>query len=486
MTNISADALIYMLYGDPGMGGLFPNPPETPGDAAGMLAAEFDKMLDGTALGAVLLNTNYQISYIPCTTEDTAWMRQNGEPITAETFAENDHWTKYFTIAHEHGIEPFALAAEQVRRHGAEVWFSIRVNDFHYLNIPSAVSSFWSEHPELRCSPKGVFDYTHREAREHRIRYIAELCSLYDIDGIECDMIRGDRFFADDSPLSPEEKKKCLTEFFAELRAAMDAASGAAGRRRPHLAVRVYSDIAEDEKRYFDPGAWIACGAVDKLIVSNFFMPGDFDIPFEAWREKLRAAGAERYSLIAGTDHVVRCVSWRHPMERNVRLDTALLCGFASGAYHRGADGIYLFNRFLMEKELDFAAFTDRELCMQSARRYVRTYKDPGADTPMPWELCPDIPVSTSLETAAVPRRSAFLLIGIDQKEHAPEIRFNGTVLEAPETVTESVPHPEPVPCWLCYAIPLSVMKEGRQDLELTAKTGTVSVLWLEVTADSL
>lgn len=480
--NIPADALGYMLCRDH-----VTNDREPVGDTLGLtdpaeadrlIDAQIGRMLDGTAVGAVLLNTNYSMSAIPCETHDVPWRRVNGQTITVKDLENVAHWHRLFVMAHDHGIEPFSIAMKHIRRRGAGVWFSIRMNDFHYLNIPEVCATFRAEHPEYLCDPKGVFDFSFEAVRNYRRDYILELCRRYDVDGIEFDMIRGDRYFPDGG-MSDGEKAGMLTEFLCDLRKGIDAVAAEKGRKI-ETAARIYSDVETDEKRFFRPADWIARGAVDKLILCNFFVPGDFNIDIAGWRDYLRLRGVRdgTYALLAGTDHNVRCVKWGDPAQRSVRLDTALLRGFSSSAFHRGADGLYLFNYFLMEPELDYAAFTTEENALRGARRFVRTYRDPGQDTPMPWTLEEGRPVATLLPTGRKTETAYALLLGLDNGA-LPSVTVNGTALEA-GTLTEAA-DPEGVPVFAEYRVPAEIVADGDQTIIVSGSGNRL--LWLEMTA---
>ena len=49
---------------------------------------------------ALMLNTNYHVSYIPCRTWDTAWRKLDGTRVTAEALEAIPHWSSRFVRAH--------------------------------------------------------------------------------------------------------------------------------------------------------------------------------------------------------------------------------------------------------------------------------------------------------------------------------------------------------------------------------------------------
>ena len=110
---------------------------------------------------ALMLNTNYHVSYIPCRTWDTSWRKLDGTRGTAESLEAIPHWSSRFVRAHEMGIEPYALALKHARESGLQCWFSVRMNEFHYLRWPETSATLWLEHPEYRQAADLPFDYRH-------------------------------------------------------------------------------------------------------------------------------------------------------------------------------------------------------------------------------------------------------------------------------------------------------------------------------------
>ena len=174
LVNICADSLIYLLEDVLTKPYLSLSEKE---DAVRTAAEEripayFHRLLCGTGTDGILLNVNYDLSYIPVPGFDTAWQRADGTPIAYDAPDCVDHWGRLYVTAHQCGVDPFRYAMDAIRKEGGEVWFSVRMNDYHYLRIPNAVCTFWTEHPEYRVSENGVFDFAHPEVREYYKEYI--------------------------------------------------------------------------------------------------------------------------------------------------------------------------------------------------------------------------------------------------------------------------------------------------------------------------
>ena len=206
MTNICADCLIEIALKDNA---------EKEADVRRNLREWLKSYTCDTQLGAMLFNVNYHISYIPSKVWDMPWQRLDGTKPRYEDFAE-DEWTREYVRAHEMGIEPYRIAMDETRKTGTEVWFSVRMNEFHYLRFPYACASLWKDRPDLRLGEKQAFDYEKKEVRDYYLMYIKEICETYEIDGIELDLWRGPEFFH--KPVT-SEKAQIITDFLKEIRA---------------------------------------------------------------------------------------------------------------------------------------------------------------------------------------------------------------------------------------------------------------------------
>lgn len=92
---------------------------------------------------------------------------------------------------------------KRCRQRGQTPFISLRMNDAHHLenvglrnNGAASASRFYVEHPEYRLgadqsrSDQHVLNWAIPEVREHKFRFIRELCENYDFDGLEIDFMR--------------------------------------------------------------------------------------------------------------------------------------------------------------------------------------------------------------------------------------------------------------------------------------------------------
>lgn len=365
------------------------------------------------AVDALMLNTNYHVSYIPSRTWDTAWRKLDGARVSAESLEAIPHWSSRFVRVHDMGIEPYAIALKHARENGMQCWFSVRMNEFHYLKWPETSATLWLEHPEYRQAADLPFDYRHEQVRRYYVDYIEELCRNYDIDGVELDMIRRFETNADDS------LRAAVTECVRAVRRAVDEISREKGKRIL-ISARVYGLPEAARDHACEADLWAREGLVDGLTLSNFHTPCDYDLPIEEWR---RLIGRDGVFIQAGCDFGNFGIMWNDIRTRVLRQDTASLRGFADAALCRGADGAYMFNLNTPDA-LDFSALSSREKILSGERRYILTKHDPGADYQLPVSL--DGAWHERALNVGSGGSSGVVRVGVDMVPQSLDVRVNG------------------------------------------------------------
>jgi hypothetical protein len=136
-----------------------------------------------------------------------------------------------------------------------------------------AVSRFYAEHPEWRIDSEGDdwrgrgLNWAVPEVRDRAFGFVRELCARDDIDGVELDLMRYCRLFREEET-PPEERRRILTEFVAQVRKSLDESSGADARR--WLGVRVPAYRSAHEALGVDMAALVDAG-VDMVTLSHYF-----------------------------------------------------------------------------------------------------------------------------------------------------------------------------------------------------------------------
>jgi hypothetical protein len=133
------------------------------------------------------------------------------------------------------------------------------------------------EHPEYLLSPdhktrQGYHGWRGQnwaipEVREHKLAFLKELASKYELAGLELDFLRDHHLFRPEET-TEDERIKMITEFVAEVRRALDESSGPAGRR--HLCVRIPLEVARHGEVGLDVSRLAEAG-VDMLNLSGWY-----------------------------------------------------------------------------------------------------------------------------------------------------------------------------------------------------------------------
>jgi hypothetical protein len=275
------------------------------------------------------------------------WMKKTG--------LEPDAYGRYLLD----GGDMVRALVERCRHHGMAPFVSLRMNDVHLLEnvgqkTPKSiwVSRFYEENPELlldpdhpRRRPKGYDhwrgqNWAKEEVRRRKLDYLTELCENYDLAGVELDWLRDQHIFPRELPLA--EKRKILAEFQGQVRAMLDR-TAPPGQRR-YLSVRVPLALSGHDEFGFDVQAAITAG-VDILNCSGWFQSQPMtDLAkirrlapaATIFQELTHAAGSLRLLKDPRTDG--------YGTAPFPRTSDEMLVTAANLAYHRGADGISLFN----------------------------------------------------------------------------------------------------------------------------------------------
>jgi len=288
----------------------------------------------GSQVKALFLNINYQRACFDSKVMESYWNLENPERAISG-------WPRMFWAVKKKGVEPYAVCVKRCRTDNISPWISVRMNDHHYFDIPSRINRMWLDHPEFRTRPPhGLFNYGRKEVRDYYKAFIQEVLDTYDVDGIELDWMRTQYLFPDDKTA---EGLKLLDQFMREIREMTQAKA----RERNHpIQVAVRVPVTPEIGRRFglDAVAWAKDGTIDRVVLSNWFTPTNYDIPVERWKQEIGTASSCR--VVPGADAAI-CISQNKTVKQmNSTIET--LRGFAASAFSRGADAIYIFNNFMI------------------------------------------------------------------------------------------------------------------------------------------
>ncbi len=464
----------------------------------------FNSFTKETELGAILINPNFHISYAPSNVWDMPWERVDGTLPKVIDFVESD-WSKNFITAHERGIEPYSLAIEEGKKQGVEMWFTIRMNEYHFINRwEYSCSSLWVNRPDLRIDNAEPFDFAKEEVREYYLEYIKDLCRNYDIDGIELDFWRGFDYF---KPPVTKEKADILTDFVKSVREALDVI-GKEKSKYLKMSARTHAYPEQADAKGWDTAKWIKEGYIDIITLANFFLPVVYDAQVEKWREKIEALGVRRedYLLNVSCELAVFCILYNKKETRWKTVNTTDLKGFAANYISMGADGIYTFNvtnkDYSLPREerlVDYSIITSKTEIYKGERGHILTCIDNYDDyfaKPYKNGEARDFEIYTS----KAPQRGSYtVIVGANQENPNIRIFVNGCqcrdigTLEGEPYDAErdypAVSETSQAAKWMeKYDLPdLSRAKSGYNVITIKSEDeNPVEITWLEVRINSL
>lgn len=285
------------------------------------------------------------------------------------------------------GTDPLRIVTDFCRKHGLEVFWTLRMNDCHdVIHRPDhpypAFSHFKKEHPEWlmgrwdKRPPHGAwsaFDFAVPEVRKLAADCVAEVCRKYDVDGIHLDFFRHLMYFrevANGGRATPEHRDM-MTELVRRIRRITESA-GAARGRPILLAVRVPDSVGYCRAIGLDLERWLSEHLVDRVIVSGYFR-------LEPWGVSVRLGHRYGIPVIAGLSEG-RARGEAGPWRRN---DDASYRGRAAAAWAAGCDGVYLFNLYDARRKF-LSQIQDPRLLAGLEQHAFLTVRDPsGAANPL-------------------------------------------------------------------------------------------------------
>ena len=318
--------------------------------------AHVDAMVDEVADAGVdlmLVNANSQRTNYPSRVWMTFWdgfdpaCEDQAEflgPVPRGEAERREHCVRQLHRLASLGCDYLERALARCRQRGLASGVSIRMNDMHdrtkaYSHL---FSRFYLEHPEMRIpgaachgrAPLGL-DYRCEAVREHFLALIREIATEYDFDVLELDFLRFPIHFP--RPASDEDRAS-MVDFVGEVRGLLPP------ERRLTLRVAATPDAAFELG--FDLEVLAREGLVDAVVFGMFFNTG-WELPVEAFRERV-GDGVALYPTLEYTADRRSGLPFRI-----MATDPKLLRGFASAYLAGGADGVYLFNFFVVREQAE-------------------------------------------------------------------------------------------------------------------------------------
>ncbi|MES2697596.1 MAG: hypothetical protein V4773_29290 [Verrucomicrobiota bacterium] len=278
------------------------------------------------------------------------------------------------------GGDPVKDTLEACRRNGKDFFVSYRMNDRHYVNDLTWPShnAIWREHSEYWLGDSNdtprpgsdnvrIFNYMIPEVRDYYFSILRELCTNYDVDGVELDFQRHAHFFRRENL---EEGRGVMTAFIQRIKRMMEDIGRPRGKSLK-LCVRIPETRAKCEAVGLDIPAWDQQRLVEMVNLSP-----SYNHTIELGVEEFRAA--LRHAKLYGEMNYVTYQAPRRTGATNRRYTTfEIYRASALNLFHRGVDGLSLFNYDYVPaaQRVPMAAglrgITDRDYLRQSAKNYA-------------------------------------------------------------------------------------------------------------------
>ena len=293
------------------------------------ISSGFGQFTHDTKVGTVLLRQGKDYEIRPSDRNITGDLIQQGtDPLKAVT-----------TFAHGNGMESF---------------WSMRMNDTHDVAHRPETPYFLfpqlkMDHPEwlvgdpIKRTPFGRWssvDYARPEIRDLAFRFIEEVCRNYEVDGVELDFFRHLCYFnaVANGGKALAEEVNLMTTLMRRIRTMTEEIG--LKRGRPILVMMRVPDSAEFSiDSGLDLRTWLKEGLMDILITTDYFRLHPWEHSVQLGHEH----GVKVYPAL--TDPRVRDET------RFKRHSDSAYRGRAAVAWAAGADGLYLFNLYDINRQ---------------------------------------------------------------------------------------------------------------------------------------
>jgi hypothetical protein len=181
---------------------------------------------------------------------------------------------------------------EHCRKTGVVPFISYRLNDGHHSRElaeslkrgkPSQTISrfYWENYDRYRIGPdpndwsQSVLNWAIPEVREHKFRFLREICTNYDIAGLELDFMRHWNNF-DVENTTAEERCAIMTAFVARVRQLLDETTRRGEYRWLCARVPVWADVRD--RQGVDLAAFAAAGVDMVNLSASYFTRQAIDL----------------------------------------------------------------------------------------------------------------------------------------------------------------------------------------------------------------
>lgn len=287
---------------------------------------------------------------------------------------------------HDLGTDALEVITDFCHAHDMETFWSMRMNDTHDSGNPDLFCPWKEEHPEylvgkkqklaypFGCNRWSSVDYGVPEVREQVFRIFEEVCTNYDIDGIEMDFFRHPVLFKAQMTGKPVTQEQCdqMTGLVQRVRRMADAVGKKRGR--PILmGVRIPDSVGYCKELGIDLVRWLEEDLIDLVAGAGYFKLE----PWETFADLCHEHGVPYYACLVSR----RIMGGGEP---EAGTEIQVWRGEAWNAWQAGVDGIYTFNRF-NPKDAIFRELGDPAVLRDLPRKDQTTYVAPIWSRPEKW-----------------------------------------------------------------------------------------------------
>ncbi len=263
-----------------------------------------------------------------------------------------DHhkWVVDFNDA---GFDTLQTQIDFAREHGMEIFWSMRMNDVHDSSKGrSWLFTKWKDqHRDWLMAPKytsfpygwdvrpswpwSAINYEIPQVRDKVFAIARDVCSRYDIDGLELDFLRFPQFFKTQLMGQPVTQKQCdmMTDLMRRIRAMTEQVGMQRGK--PMLiSIRIPDSIGYSKELGLDVAKWLEEDLVDMVVGGGLIRLQ----PWEKSVAEFKPFGVPYYACLVDS-----CLPY-YDMDPEDQI--RIWRGAALQAWRAGVDGIYTFNVF--------------------------------------------------------------------------------------------------------------------------------------------
>ncbi len=258
---------------------------------------------------------------------------------------ENKQWARELIAQ---GRDSLTIMTDWCHKNNREIIWSMRMNDTHDAGIESLLSKWKSRHPEYMIGRQGDFfphgnfrwsslNYALQPVRDKVLAILTDVCTRYDVDGIELDFFRHLIYFEDtmQGREATDAQREVMTSLILQIREMTERIG--LKRGRPLLvSIRVPDSLGYCAGLGLDVQRWLDEGLFDMLSVGDYFK-------LEPWESTV--AIGKKYNI-----PVYACLETRRLVAEGKTADKKYVLkvfrGEAYNAIKAGVSGIYLFNQF--------------------------------------------------------------------------------------------------------------------------------------------